>query len=268
VSAVDPGAMKTLVLCTLALASACSAPGAAPRVQELTVLSWNLLHGANERGELNLEAKGEYLRRQAVDIAFLQELDAGCRRTNGVDQLQVLAGRTGMQPAFGAFMDYQGGEYGLGMLTALPAGEPVALRLPDGDEPRVALVWEIDVLGVGIVCVDVHFDWVEDDAARYAQAQALLGSLSRSDLPCIVAGDFNDRPGSRTLEAFHAAGFRHVEPAGSTWNARAPSKDIDHVLIRSGRGLELESQGGEILDGDCLSDHRAVRVGIRVTRRA
>jgi endonuclease/exonuclease/phosphatase family metal-dependent hydrolase len=251
-----------------ALCAACAASPSAPESRELDVLTWNLLHGANERGEPNLAAKGEYLRRQAVDVAFLQEIDRGCRRTQGVDQMQVLGAATGLRPAFGAFMDYQGGEYGLGLLTALPAGEPRALRLPDGDEPRVALAWEVEVLGARLLCVDVHFNWVADDAARFAQAQALLAFLATTDQACIVAGDFNDRPGSRTLRAFQDAGFRHADPAGPTFSARAPEKDIDHVLIRSGAGLRLEARGGEIQDGDCLSDHRAVRVRLAALRRA
>ena len=154
------------------------------------------------------------------------------------------------------------------MLSALPCQTSRVLVLPPGDEPRVALLREIDMFGRALLCIDVHFNWVEDDTARFAQAQALLGYLATVDLACIVAGDFNDRPKSRTLEAFHAAGFRHVEPAGPTWNARDPSKDIDHILIRSGKGLKLEASGGEIIDGDFLSDHRAVRGKIRVSRRA
>ncbi|MBK8179413.1 MAG: endonuclease/exonuclease/phosphatase family protein [Planctomycetes bacterium] len=232
----------------------------------MSLVTWNLLHGANEQGALNLEAKGRYLRGLQADLTFLQEIDRGCRRTGAVDQMQVLGAITQQRPAFASFMDYQGGEYGLGMLTGLPAFEPLALRLPDGDEPRAALLWEVEVEGERLLCVNVHFNWVEDDGARFAQATALLAVLATRGGACIVAGDFNDRPGSRTLAAFQAAGFRHADPHGPTWNAREPSKDIDHVLIRSGAGLALESLGGAILDGDLLSDHRAVNVRLRVRR--
>ncbi len=255
-------ALMALLVC------ACAASKPAAQSHDLTVLSWNLLHGADEQGHLNLEAKGEYISRQGAELVFLQEIDQHCRRTNNVDQMAVLGGITGMDPQFAAFMDFQGGRYGLGMLSALPCLTSRVLALPPGDEPRVALLREFEMFGHTLLCVDVHFNWVEDDTARFAQAQALMDFLATLDLPCVIAGDFNDRPSSRTLEAFHAAGFRHVEPAGPTWNARAPSKDIDHILIRSGKGLDLEAAGGEILDGEFLSDHRAVRGTIRVSRRA
>ena len=84
----------------------------------------------------------------------------------------------------------------------------------------------------------------------------------------IVAGDFNDTPDSRTMQAFFAAGFETVEAPGPSWNARTPSVDIDHILVRTGRGLELMPLGGEVLEERDLSDHRPVRGRIRVRTSA
>ena len=233
---------------------------------DLTLLTWNILHGANVEGDLNLEAKGRYLSDQAADIVFLQELDEICERSGGVDQMSVLGRISEMDAAFGSFMPYQGGRYGLGTLSAPPVLATRSLRLPEGDEPRVALFREVEVLGRPLLTVNVHFNWTEDDTSRYAQARALLAELETLDLPMIVAGDFNDVPGSRTLEAFIEAGFEPVETPGPSWNAEAPSVDIDHILVRSGPGLQLEPLGGEVLVERALSDHRPVRGRIRVLR--
>lgn len=222
------------------------------------MLSWNLLHGADDQGRMNLAEKGEFIARRGADLVFLQEIDENCRRSGSADQMQVLAAITGLDPAFGSFMPYDGGRYGMGMLSGLPVTGTRSIPLPEGNEPRVALAREVTVLGRPLLAVSVHFNWIEDDAARHAQAQALLAELARAELPCIVAGDFNDVPDSRTLQAFYAAGFRHVEAAGPSFNARAPSKDIDHILIRGGRGLDLISRGGEVLVETELSDHRPV----------
>jgi endonuclease/exonuclease/phosphatase family metal-dependent hydrolase len=255
-----------IVVTCLLLAGADWALSAA-ETTELRVLTFNILHGANADGELNLEAKGEFVVRQAVDLAFLQEIDEKCERSRGVDQMAVLGRITGMAPAFGAFMPYQGGRYGLGTLSALPVVSIRELRLPDGGEPRVALFSEVEVLGRPLLAVNVHFDWIEDDSSRYAQARALLTELATIDLPMIVAGDFNDAPESRTMRGFFEAGFSPVEALGATWNARAPSVDIDHILVRSGRGLRLEPLGGEVLDERTLSDHRPVLGRVVVHRR-
>lgn len=251
---------------TLGLAAFSMLGGCASR--ELELLSWNLLHGADERGNLNLAAKGEYVAARDADLVFLQEIDQSCRRSGSEDQMVRLAAATGLDPAFGAFMDFDGGQYGLGMLSGLPVLGTRSIPLPEGNEPRVALAREVQVLGRPLLAVCVHFNWIEDDAARFAQAQALLAELELSGLPCIVAGDFNDVPDSRTMRAFYAAGFTHAEAPGPSWNARAPSQDIDHLLIRSGPGLELRADGGAVLEETELSDHRPVwaRVLCRRTR--
>ncbi len=113
------------------------------------------------------------------------------------------------------------------------------------------LLREVEVLGRPLLTVNVHFNWTQDDTFRYAQARALLAELETLDLPMIVAGDFNDTPDSRTMKAFFDAGFESVEAPGPSWNARAPSRDIDHILVRSGRGLQLEPLGGEVSGGAC-----------------
>lgn len=249
----------------LLLVTACATGRARqPASVELTILTWNILHGANDVGELNLEAKGRYISEQAADLVFLQEIDENCERSGRVDQFAVLGRISAMDAAFGSFMPYQGGRYGLGTLSSLPVSATRSLRLPDGDEPRVALLREVQVLERPLLAVNLHFNWTQDDTFRYAQALALLAELETLDLPMIVAGDFNDTPDSRTMRAFFAAGFVPVETLGPSWNARAPSRDIDHILVRSGRGLKLEPLGGEVLEERSLSDHRPVRGRIRV----
>lgn len=250
----------------LLLLSAC-ATGRAPDPSsvELTVLSWNILHGATDEGELNLQAKARYISEQHADLVHLQEIDENCERTGGVDQMAVLGDLTGMDPAFGAFMPYQGGRYGLGTLSTLPVRSTRSLTLPEGGEPRVALLQEVEILGRPLLVVNLHFDWREDDTARYAQARALLTELETLELPMIVAGDFNATPESRTMQAFFGAGFITVESPGPSFNARQPSIDIDHILVRSGGDLKLEPLGGHVLDEPVLSDHRPVRGRIRAS---
>lgn len=250
----------------LLLTGSTSGGASEPTSTDLKVLTWNILHGATADGDLNLEAKGKYIVAQDADLVFLQELDENCERSGRVDQMTVLGKISQMEAEFGSFMPYQGGLYGLGILSALPVRDTRAFRLPEGDEPRVALLLEVEVLGHPLLVANVHFNWTKDDTSRYSQARTLLAELESSDLPSIVAGDFNDVPDSRTMQAFFEAGFRPVEEPGPTWNALAPSVDIDHILVRSGRGLRLEPLGGQVLGERELSDHRPVGGQIRVLK--
>jgi len=232
--------------------------------QEVELLSWNILHGADASGELNLSEKRDYLGTSGADLVFLQEVDDGCKRSGGVDQMSFLAEGSDRTPGFGSFMSYQGGEYGMGMLSRLPVTRYRSLRLPDGNEPRVALILETRVFGEPVIAANVHFNWVRDDTARFAQAKALLDYLDTIDVATIVAGDFNDVPASRTLELFRVAGFTQVDRLEPSISSDKPRIDIDHVLIRSGGKLKLESLGGQVIDGQRLSDHRPVSARVRM----
>ena len=55
---------------------------------------------------------------------FKQEIDNGAARTGAVDQAAELGRLTGMGSVFGPFMDYQGGQYGMALLSDLPFVNP------------------------------------------------------------------------------------------------------------------------------------------------
>ncbi|MEM7231166.1 MAG: endonuclease/exonuclease/phosphatase family protein [Planctomycetota bacterium] len=251
----------------LAAAAALSLLSSCANRQEIEILSWNILHGANADGELNLGEKRDFLAESSADLIFLQEVDQNCERSGNVDQMQFLAEGTARVPGFGSFMSFQGGEYGMGMLSSLPVLEYRSLRLPDGNEPRVALIMEAEVCGQAFVAANVHFNWIRDDTARYAQAQALLEHLNHLGYATVVAGDFNDVPESRTLKLFLDAGFTQIDPIEPSFSSENPRIDIDHVLIRGNEFLSLAGLGGRVIDGRKLSDHRPVRARIRAERK-
>ena len=109
----------------------------------LRIVSYNIRHGRGTDEQVNLARTGEVLRRLDADLIGLQEVDDRVRRSGGVPQADSLGAALGMHAAFGAFMPYQGGRYGLGLLSRFPITRTTALRLPDGNEPRVALAAEI-----------------------------------------------------------------------------------------------------------------------------
>ncbi|NIP83601.1 MAG: endonuclease, partial [Gemmatimonadetes bacterium] len=83
-------------------------------------------------GEVDLARVADVLRPLDADVITLQEVDRGVGRTGGVDQAARLGELLGMRAHFGGFMPYQGGEYGMAVLTRLPVLAVTNLRLPDG----------------------------------------------------------------------------------------------------------------------------------------
>ena len=236
---VTPSQTRVARLLPLILLAACAAraqpggPAPAPVTERWRVVTYNIRHGAGLDGRIDLERIASVLQRLDADVIALQEVDSVVRRSGGEDQARRLGELLGMNHAFGAFMDYQGGRYGMAILSRCAIRRVNSVRLPDGNEPRIALAVELDAPGGALTVVNVHFDWVGDDGFRYAQAQQVARFLDSLSTPYILAGDFNDRPHTRTLSLFRERG-REAAKLGEqrfTFRADDPNREIDYVFV-------------------------------------
>jgi endonuclease/exonuclease/phosphatase family metal-dependent hydrolase len=214
---------------------------------------------------VDLKRTGAALRTLNADVIALQEVDRDVQRSGHVDEAATLGAQLGMAHAFGAFMPYQGGEYGLAILTRFPIRRSEALRLPSGNEPRVALLAELDLPnGARLLAVNVHFDWVESDSFRIQQVEALAAVLDTVSLPIILLGDFNDVPGSRTMLRWRARFSTVEKPIADrfTFSSTKPEKEIDHILLAPPDAWETLLS--RVVTDSMTSDHRAFVARLRL----
>lgn len=108
----------------------------------IRVVSYNIKHGRGNDDTVDLKRTAGVLRGLTPDIVGLQEVDRAAERSGKVDEARALGEMLGLNPAFGRFMDFQGGAYGMGVLSRFPVTEIREVRLPDGNEPRVALAMD------------------------------------------------------------------------------------------------------------------------------
>lgn len=246
------------IICA-AVVVAWSLLSAVPMADTLRVVSYNIKHGRGNDNIVDLERTAGVLRALSPDIVGLQEVDDLATRSGGVPQSERLGQLTGLHHAFGRFMDFQSGAYGLGVLTRYPVVATHSVRLPDGNEPRVALAVEVRLpSGRPLTIVNVHFDWVRDDGFRYAQAEALTKYLDALTMPYVLLGDFNDVPESRTLALFKARAREAVKPAGDrfTFSSIEPVREIDFIFAAP--AAAWEARDVRVIDEPVASDHRPV----------
>jgi endonuclease/exonuclease/phosphatase family metal-dependent hydrolase len=246
---------------TLALAAALCAAGlpAQDTRADLCVVTYNIRHGRGADGIVDLDRTAGVLRPFAPDIVGLQEVDDLVERSGRVPEAARLGEALGMNHAFGRFMDYQGGAYGLAILSRHPILQTRSIRLPDGNEPRVAVSVDVRLPdGRTIAVVNVHFDWVRDDGFRFAQAETLARHLDGLATPYVLLGDFNDVPGSRTLALFasRAEMARKPEDNRFTFPAPQPEREIDFIF-HSPR-TAFTAREVRVIDERAASDHRPV----------
>lgn len=230
----------------------------------LRVAAYNVKHGLGMDGVVDLPRIADVLRPLQADVITLQEIDLGTERTDRVDQTARLGELLGMQAFFGDFMPYQGGEYGMAVLTRLPVARVVNHRLPDGDEPRTALEVEVRVgmEGRHVSVVGVHLYRTPEE--RLAQADSLSAILDTRDHPVVLAGDFNSRRGDRILRSLQARDWFVVEKDGpaQTFPADDPQREIDFVMLRPVESFEVVEH--HVIDEPVASDHVPLLIVLRI----
>jgi endonuclease/exonuclease/phosphatase family metal-dependent hydrolase len=234
----------------------------APRPTTLRILAYNVRHGEGMDRVIDVERVARFIKALDPDIVALQEVDSAVERTGGVDQATVLGELTGMRSVFGAFFDYQGGRYGMALLSKYPFVSYENHRLPDGLEPRTALAARVRVgKGQEIVVVGVHlYATVEE---RYAQASRLVQIFQSDTTPIILAGDFNSTPESQVMDLFRK--WWRIPDKGAdqlTFPSDRPEREIDYIIYRPAGRFEVMVL--RVIDEPLISDHRPVLLELKL----
>lgn len=236
------------------LALALGKLSAADPPHEIRILTWNLHHGVGEDDKLDLKRIAAVIQAQKPDLVALQEVDKNCRRSGNVDQTAELAKLTGMHGTFGKAMDLGEGEYGQAILSKTEIKQTQIHRLPGEGEPRIAFEATQSIDGKPLRFVTAHLSF-ESDAGRSKQIEALISALSAHEMPTVLAGDFNDVPGSAAMKLLSPKWQAVAKNGpGLTHPAKEPTTEIDHIFLQ---GFEAKGKA-EILPEAVASDHRPV----------
>jgi len=234
----------------------------------LRVMCYNTRHAKGMDERVDVPRLAARIQAAGADLIGLQEIDRGTNRSDGIDQIAELGRIIGFHSAYGAFMDYDGGQYGLGVLSRYPIIASRTVSIPDRKEPRVALLADIALPSGQTVCLaDIHFDCIEDDTERFGQAQKVAASLREIDLPCLLMGDFNDEPGTRTIEFFRSFMLEAVKPMDSrlTFPSNAPEREIDFLFLSPSSRWVVNRV--DVVDDSMTSDHRPIVADLKLLGR-
>lgn len=239
----------SLLLLPLVLQACSVSTSVVPRAP-IRVMTYNIHAGKDAQQVLNLARVAAVIDSADADIVLLQEVDRRTTRSEGADHFAEIRQLTGMHGVFAKSLDYQGGEYGIAVLSRWPVDSIAAVQLKveppqqrSGTyESRIALHVMVRT-GRGVVhVINTHLDPAAQGTYR---KQELIGILSHmqqrvpEDAGLLLGGDLNARP---TTDDIMAVSFAMTDAfiacgtgAGETFPAHAPDRRIDYIFMKNAR---------------------------------
>lgn len=246
------------------LFSASAAVGQTPdqKANQLKLMTYNVRHGEGMDGVTDFARIGEVIRKCGAQFVAVQEVDSVTGRSAGRDVLLELALESGLYPTFARAIPYDGGAYGVGILSA---EKPVSVRripLPGCEERRVLLVAEFS----RFVLACTHLSLTEAD--RLASLAIIKAEAARATKPFVLAGDWNSLPESDFLKAV-SHDFTIVSTMKkSTFPADKPEECIDYIALYQAKSQPMVTRGSYVIDAPAASDHRPVTATLQFKQPA
>jgi len=233
--------------------------------QTLTVMSYNIHHGADKDERDRVAEMGAFIRKSGADIIGLQEVDSACTRSNSVNQMKKLSEITGMHYAFVRHFEYQGGAYGMGILSCYPIENVYNKRMTllKSKSPSTAMIVADIILrnGKKVVFASAHF--ALDDSSRMLQAREVISYLGEEKYPVIFTGDLNAEPNAPEIRLLKEY-FTETDPKNIlTFPAPVAVKKIDYIFIRNPHLKRIKQHTVPV---NALSDHLPVMAEVKLKK--
>jgi endonuclease/exonuclease/phosphatase family metal-dependent hydrolase len=225
----------------------------------LRVMTYNIHHcnppTKETTGEIEVDAIVNVIKYQNPDVLALQEVDVNTKRSGNIDQAGIIASKTGMHVYFGKAINYDGGAYGVAILSKFPLTDTRTIPLPETSNPasedRVVATAVISFRnGKTLTIGSTHFD-VTNAANRDEQAAA-LNSITAS--PLLIAGDLNCTPESSSFKLLRPKFTSSCTACGFTIPVNNPNRVIDHIIFSPA----FEVKSSKVINETYPSDHLPV----------
>ncbi|SFC68207.1 Metal-dependent hydrolase, endonuclease/exonuclease/phosphatase family [Parapedobacter composti] len=239
---------------------------AAGHAQSLKVLTYNIHHAnpPSQPDSIDLLAVARVIRDSGAELVALQEVDVYTERSGmQVNQAAELGRLTGMRHYFAKAIDYQGGEYGVAILSKHPfittENHPLPMAEGVGGEPRTLALAVVEPRpGKPIVFACTHLDLKAEN--KLLQAKHIIDLLADRDYPVILGGDFNAQPDSEVIQLLDGYLQRSQSSVGEgfTIPVNSPNREIDFIMFGPAGVFQVVRH--EVINEQYASDHLPVYV--------
>ncbi|GAB3420645.1 hypothetical protein GCM10027516_17410 [Niabella aquatica] len=238
----------------------------------IKVMTYNVHHcnPPEKPNVIDVDAIAAIIKDENADIVAVQEVDVNTGRSGKINQAEQLSAKAGYKSFyFAKAMDYDGGQYGVLILSKYPLTDTKTYMLPRAEgnnsgEPRVLAAATITLPGgksVRFGCTHLEAYNKESRLLQIKEINRLAGAIS---LPFIVAGDFNAREGSEVINSLDAHFTRTCNNCPATFSEGKTGGVIDFIASAPKDAFKVISH--KVIPDRKASDHMPVVAELQFNR--
>lgn len=171
-------------------------------MKTLKFATYNIKH-ASDLGRYT-QSIGQLIKNEGIDIIGIQEIDMFCKRSNDKDILKEIATFSGLKfYHFYKTINWQNGEYGVGIISRYPFTTKEIILLPNCHEQRILVNASVNIENEELNFLVTHLElgsYQDVRKEQYEKIREVLDGLSSF----VLTGDFN-------CENWQETGFFELE---------------------------------------------------------
>ena len=181
----------------------------------------------NTDGAKSISGIAEEIKSIGADFVGLQEIDVGVHRSQEKNTLGEINKICGYPSAlFAKSIDYEGGEYGIGVMFSYPLVSMQKYMLPSASEQRILLKLVLETEIGYVTFLNTHLSYREK-AVREQQIR-FISSILEGEKRFVMTGDFNIESFDE-LSALH--GVRLSNNVDNPINTFKTGGCIDNIIV-------------------------------------
>ncbi len=231
-----------------------------PRAENtIRLMSYNIRNARGMDEKVDYDRIANVILKVSPDVIALQELDSVTVRYKKVDALAVLAEKTKMYSVYGASIDYDGGKYGIGVMSKEKPLSWKRIPLPGREEARSLLIVEFKNY---IFCC-THLSLTADD--RLESSKIINKESLSFKKPAFLAGDFNAKPESHEVTELSELWKALSDMKQFTIPPDKPNRTIDYIFGLKSENKTYSVLQRKVMDEPVASDHLPLFVDVRLS---
>jgi endonuclease/exonuclease/phosphatase family metal-dependent hydrolase len=234
----------------------------------LRIITYNIHHAGPpaKPGTIDIDVFIALFKKYPADVIALQEVDVNTKRSGNINEAKAIGDALGMHSFFAKAIDYDGGQYGVALLSRFPLKDTQVIYLSmdtiKKGEQRVLATARLTLpSGRSLVIGCTHLDHQKDPKSRKLQLEDITAFTKTKSIPFVVAGDLNAEPTSDEMRLFDETFQRTCDVCPPTYPANQPAKTIDYIGYKKMKGIKVMSH--QVLPEPLASDHLPLRAVIK-----